>query len=151
MKNAITCQIRWGHKWTDGEYKGRISIHADVPMDFWPENLPEPSFQSTTSTFVDGHCVNTQPWHRWTPIENYYQPQWLRDMSPGTERWKLWHAYEKALHVFLWDRWQGCATAEKQMLKLPESTVQKPVFKRLPSRSDVLEAIGFLTEPAAVV
>lgn len=147
MTDTITCQIRWGHKWHQGDFIGRISIHADIPMAYWPADLPEPTYQSTTSRFVDGRCVDTQPWHKWTPVENFYQPQWMREMPAGIARYRLWNAYTAALFNHLWEQWEPMATHEPLMLRLPESTVDNPVRVPVLDREAMLQAIGYAEPP----
>ena len=149
MKEQITCQIRWGHKFHQGEHIGRISIHADVPMAYWPADLPEPTYQSTTSTWNEAtkSPEPAQPWSKWTPVENFYQPQWMREMPQGVQRYRLWNSYTRALFEHLWQQWEPMATPEPHLLRLPESTVDNPVRVQLPNREAMLQAIGYDKQP----
>lgn len=98
---AITAYLRSAYQWTTDEpYKGivikagSLNLSLDVPMVHYPRGVKWPSFRSSHSAFVDGKCVET---YKSTPFEWFYQPQWLRELPPSTERWRQWQRYVKEL------------------------------------------------------
>ena len=136
---AITAYCRNAYLFSaDTPYKeitikaGSLNLSLDVPMVHYPRGLKWPSFRSSHSAFVDGKCIET---YKSTPFEWFYQPQWLRELPPGTERWARYQRYIKELkrELATYLPFKADSTGN---LRCDDAWVT------IPSRAEMLEILG---------
>lgn len=145
MTKAVPCRVRYGYRFTGAhELAGRSKVTADIPADFWPQDLKPPSYQIQISTFRDGSCQPLQPYSHFFTAEDFYCPQWQREMWVGVEKWQQWQRVEagvqKALAGRLADLWEPVSEGHD---RLPED-----FWIELPTRDELIKAIGLANPPA---
>lgn len=149
-QDTVPCVIRWGYRFTAGEYQGKVGIHADIPLECWPVDEDAPTYRSTYSVWEDGRLVPGKPWETFVPFESYYQPVWMRAMWPGSERWRLYKAFEAALRAEVERITADLWVSGDGIDKLPESRAGELVIVQLPDKAAMLQRIGQASPPATV-
>lgn len=146
MRDTIPCRIRYGYRFTgEHERAGRFKISAEIPADFWPEDLKPPTYQIQISSFRNGSCQPLQPYSRFYTAEDFYCPQWQREMWVGIDKWVQWQrveaAVQRALAGRVADLWEPVEDGHD---RLPDD-----FWIQVPPRDELIKWVGLARPPVA--